>query len=258
MLFGRGVVISGVGIGDRVPYFLNGRVGADNHLVTGPSNGVSVVSREGEGALWGFRVIVKGLGEGVVKRRLIGAAVEEGAGAEYVETFGKTRLHGEGPVVIRLTKGRSSRVVVVREMLDGRRVKISHTECGEHFLFVGDCRFASRPPRGCSISILVFEETDLVAEGGAARGFGNAVCRPPIFARNTTLVIQLGDPRRSPADSTRTLRETSIEGVVNKRLEAATNRVAFRPNGDVGSGFVKLWGLRSRSPDGGCGIVIDK
>ena len=189
MLFGAGVVSPRVGIGDGVPDFLNGRVGADNHLVTGPANGVSVVSREGEKALWGFCVIVEGLGEGVVKRRLIGAAVEEGAGAEDVEAFGKTRLHGEGPVFIRLAKGRGACVVVVREMLDGRRVEISHAECGEHFLFVGNCRFASRPPRGCSVGILVFKETDLVVDGGARGWLWNVSRGPPVVCILVVAVI---------------------------------------------------------------------
>ena len=167
LLFGRGVVIRGFGVGDRVPDFLNGRIGADNHFVTGAADGVSVVGREGEDALWGFRIVVESLGEGVVDRRLVGTTAEEGAGTKDVETFGKTRLHSEGPVLIRLAKGRGSCVVVVRKVLHRSGVEISHAECGEHFLFVGNCRFASRPPRGCSVGILIFKETDLVVEGGA-------------------------------------------------------------------------------------------
>ena len=64
-----GVVICVIGVGDRVPDFLNGRVGADNHLVAGTADGVSVVGWEGEYALWGFRIVVESLGEGVVERR---------------------------------------------------------------------------------------------------------------------------------------------------------------------------------------------
>ena len=184
-----GIVVFVVGIGDRVPDFLNGRVGADHHLVTGTADGVSVVGRECENALWGFRIIVESLGEGVVERRLVGTTAEEGAGTKDVETFGKTRLHSEGPVLIRLAKGRGAGVVVVREMLDGRRVEISHAECGEHFLFVGNCRFASRPPRGCSVGILIFKETDLVVEGGARGWLWNVSRGPPVVCILVVAVI---------------------------------------------------------------------
>ena len=100
LLFGRDVVISGVGIGDRVPDFLNSRVGADNHLVTGSANGISVVGREGEDALWGFRIIVESLGEGVVERRgHIYIPVEEGPGAENMKSVLQSGSEGVEVVV---------------------------------------------------------------------------------------------------------------------------------------------------------------
>ena len=95
-----GIVVFVVGIGDGVPDFLHGGVGADHHLVTGAADGVSIVGREGENALWGFRIIVKSLGEGVVERRgHIYIPVEEGPGAENMKSVLQSGSEGVEVVV---------------------------------------------------------------------------------------------------------------------------------------------------------------
>ena len=179
------IVVVGLGIGDGIPDFLDGHVGADHHFVAGSTNRFAVGGGESQFAIGRLCVIVKRLDKGVVERgfvmagierrfasRGISVALEEGAGPQDVEALAQAGLHGEGPLVVRFVHLRRARIVVVRKKLDGCRIEIGHTEGGHHHFLVGDRTRVARPPRG-STSSLVFAETDFISQLRAGRRLGN-------------------------------------------------------------------------------------
>ena len=250
---GDGIVVAAVGIGDAVPDLLDGHVGANYHFVTGAAHGVAVVSGEGENALRGLGIVVESLGEGLVERGLVGAAIEEGAGAENVKAFRQAGLHGPRPVRVRLAEGGHASVVVVGEVLDGGWVEVGHAEGGEHFLFVGNGGFTARPPGRRT----GFVEADLVGEGGAGGRFRDIGRGPPVVGGLVVAVVQFSYAGGAASEAAGPLGEGAIEGVVDKGFESATDGVALRPDDDIGAGFVKLLGRGGDTADVVDRVVID-
>ena len=85
--------------------------------------------------LWSFGIIVEGLRESLIDRRLVGASVEKCPGSQDMEALGKPGLHRPRPVIISGAGGGNAGVVVVGEVLDGRRVKVRDPEGGQHIAF---------------------------------------------------------------------------------------------------------------------------
>ncbi len=229
-----------------------------DQLVTGSADGVAVGRREEHFAGRCLGVVVEDLGESLVERRgSIGVAVEVGAGADDMESLAQAGLCGPGPVFVGLTQRGLARVVVVREELHAGGIEILHAEGGEHFLFVVDFGRPARPPgRGIG-----FVEADLVNEGRAGRGLGDAGRGPPVVGRLVVLESEFSHARGATADPTRALGEAAIDRVVDECLEAATDRVALGPDDDVVRAFDKLRSTDTvgsfGAADGARGIVID-
>ena len=136
-LFGDRVVVSRFGIVDVIPNFLDRGIGANHDLIARSAHRISIVLRKSDRALRCLGIIIEGLGEGLVNRRRgVDIAVEERPCADHMKAFGQAGLHREWPFVVSFAQRLHARIVVVREVLDGGRVEVRHSEGGEHFLFV--------------------------------------------------------------------------------------------------------------------------